>query len=96
MSLQDEVNADGTIERYEARLMAKGYAKQEGHNHENFFPVAKLVIARTLLTVALVKSWHLYQFDVKNAFLHGDLEDMYMQLLLGYLNDNVSKLFELK
>lgn len=50
-----------------------------------------------LLKLAGIKRWEIYQMDVHNAFLHGDLEEeIYMQLPPGFKANDPSKVCRLR
>ncbi|WKA11488.1 hypothetical protein VitviT2T_028982 [Vitis vinifera] len=68
--------ANGSVERYKAKLVAKGFTQTYGIDYqETFAPVAKINSIRVLLSLAVNSNWPLHQLDVKNVFLNGDLEE---------------------
>ena len=78
--------ARGSVDRYKARLVAKGFTQLYGIDyHETFAPVAKLNTVRVLLSITINQDWPLFQLDVKNTFLNGDLiEEVYMDIPAGF------------
>ena len=71
-----KLNESGQIEKYEARLVAKGYAQRFDIDYtEVFAPVARLDTVRVLLALAAKGTWDVFQLDVKSAFLHGKLQE---------------------
>jgi len=85
-----KTNFDGSIERYKARLVIKGYSQQYGmDSKETFVHITKITTIHTLIVVASVFQWNISQLDVKNAFLNGDLQkEFYTVPLLGVSHDS--------
>ena len=82
--------SNGTLDRYKARLVAKGYTQTYEIDYEETFAlVEKRNTVRIILPLAAHFGWEMHQFDVKNAFLHGSLEEeVYMEIPPGYGNVN--------
>jgi hypothetical protein len=76
------------MNRYKVRLVTKGYAQTYGIDYEETYSlVAKMTTVRAIITMAATKGWSLHQMDVKNVFLHGDLqEELYMEQPPGYVD----------
>lgn len=66
--------ADGTLDRYKACWVLRGFTQCPGVNYdETFNPIVKPATIRVVLTFALTRSWLVHQLGVKNAFFHGTL-----------------------
>jgi hypothetical protein len=81
-------NSDGTLARYKARWVVRGFNQEHGVDYdETFSPVVKPATIRTVLSLATSSSWPIHQLDVKNAFLHGNLlETVYCSQPAGFVH----------
>nr|GEV17079.1 putative RNA-directed DNA polymerase [Tanacetum cinerariifolium] len=94
-----KLNEKGEVEKYKARLVARGYGQEFGIDYmEVYAPVARMDTIRLMLALAAQNGWSIYQMDVKSAFLHGMLqEDVYVQQPQGYVkNNNEHKVYKLQ
>jgi hypothetical protein len=67
---------DGSIEKYKARFVARGFSQNEGIDYEETFShVARDTSIRTIIALAAKMKWKLHQMDVKSNFLNGVIEE---------------------
>ena len=80
-------NAAGQIDKYKARLVARGFSQVHGVDYyETYAPVARLTSLRLILAVAARRDWEIEVFDFHSAFLNGKLDDdevIFMELPPG-------------
>jgi hypothetical protein len=88
-----KLNSNGDIDRYKARLVAKGYAQEYGTDYEETYaPVAKMTTVRLVIGLATQFDWPIFQLDVRNAFLNGDLhEEIYMHQPQGFVQTGAER-----
>jgi hypothetical protein len=68
--------ADGSVEKYKARFVARGFSQVKGIDYEETFaPVSQYTSTRTIISLAASMSWRLHQMDVKITFLNGEIEE---------------------
>ena len=78
---------DGTIDKYKARLIVKGYKQKEGLDYfDTYSPVTRITTIRMFIVLAAVHDLKIHQVDVKTAFLSGELEEeIYMEQPKGFI-----------
>ena len=83
-----QTNKDGHGKRFKARLCARGFKQVYGIDYkETFSPVVRYDSIRVLLALAASNDLEMKQFDVKTAFLYGDLrENIYVTLPEGVVS----------
>ena len=93
---KSKTNPDGSLDRRKARLVARGFSQTRGLDYfETFSPVVRYESVRCVLSLAAAWNMEIKQFDVKTAFLNGELdEEVFMEQPEGYQDgsDRVCKL----
>jgi len=80
--------ANGEVERYKARLVARGFTQTcRVDYNETFAPVAKFTSIHCIFALAALEDMEIHQMDVKIAFLNGELEEeIYMEQPQGFVH----------
>ncbi|GJT80906.1 calcineurin B-like protein 4 [Tanacetum coccineum] len=79
------MKADGTIDKYKARLAIKGFRQQEGLYYFDTYST-RITPIKMILAIAALRNWEVHQMDVKMTFLNGDLEKvLYMNQPEGFM-----------
>ena len=94
-----KVDLDGSIARLKAHIVTKGFAQIYGVDYsDTFSPIAKMTSIRLFISLAATYNWDLHQLDIKNVFLHGDLqEEVYMEQPLGFVvQGEIGRVFRLR
>ncbi|GKA21190.1 putative reverse transcriptase domain-containing protein [Tanacetum coccineum] len=90
--------SSGDIDRYKARLVVKGFNQKKSIDFDQTFsPVVKMRTVRCVIALSITNNWPLFQLDVNNTFLYGNLdEDIYMTIPKGFSSkDNKNKVCKL-
>ena len=72
---------DGSIDKYKARLVIKGYKQTEGLDYfDTYSPVMRINSIRMVLIIVALRNLEVHKMDAKTTFLNGDLEEeIYME-----------------
>ena len=82
-----KMKTDGSIDKYKAILVIKGYKQKEGLDYfDTYSPVRRISSIRMLIAIVAIHNLEIHQMDVKIAFLNGDLdEEIYMEQPEGFI-----------
>ncbi len=89
-----KTGADGSVQRYKARLVAQGFTQKYGTDFdETFCPVVRQESLRLLIALSVQYGLNLHQVDVTTAFLNGTLEEeVYMRQPVGFVSQGEEEL----
>ena len=81
------LKVDGSIDKYKARLAAKGYSQNEGLDYfDTYSPVSRITSIRMVIAIASLNYMEIHHMNVKTTFLNGELdEEIYMKQPEGFV-----------
>lgn len=86
--LKKKFNPDGSIQKFKARLVARGFTQREGIDYqETFAPSSRQESLKAFLAINWHRDWEVIKLDVVGAFLYGELdEEVYLSQPEGFIN----------
>ena len=84
-------NEYGNVVRFKARLVARGFAQSEETFNETYAPVLKAESFRIILAIAGTQNYKIKKYDIKSAFLNGDIDSEIFIHQPPTFEDNTSK-----
>lgn len=99
-----KLNTDGSIERFKARLVARGFSQIHGIDYtETFAPTVRMDTLRLFLARVAKENLECHHYDIKNAFTESNLkEEIYLSppkgvpVTKGYVLRAMRSLYGLK
>ena len=81
MAHYPKYNADGTLERYKACVVAKGFNQRPGQDYfETFASTMQQVTVCIVLALAAIEDMELQSVDISYAFTNSDIDiEIYMK-----------------
>ena len=78
--------ADGSVERFKARIVAQGFSQRPGYDYtETFASTMRAASIRTILALAAIEDLHLRSVDISHAFINSDIDaEIYMKQPEGF------------
>lgn len=74
--MKKKLNIDGSMDKYKARLVLKGYNQQKGLDYFKIYSrVTRITSIRTMFDITAMQNLTAHQIDVKTAFLNKDIDE---------------------
>ncbi len=71
-----KLNVDGSVERFKARLVARGFSQIWGEDYnDTFAPTVRMDTLRAFFAIVAAEDLECRQFDIKNAFTESKLQE---------------------
>jgi hypothetical protein len=83
---------NGQIIKYKARWVIKGFSQILGIDYlDTFSTTCRPETYRLIFIISITNNWVLEQYDVKNAFVHANIDtEIYTELPTGYYINNIN------